>query len=422
MASEQKQEDSSWLSYFPSLFTSGWEAPEQFGYADEGTPIINFFAHKGGVGKTTSCYYIAYMLAKKYKKNIIVIDGDAQCTLTEAMCQKAQWSENWRNDVPRGDIYSAIMATHEAVVNQTKIQPAELVKPDRFKEASANGGGLWLLPGSLRLSIIERQLSYGQDIQNRGSLNTIDGFGSLSNTVGEFRAMVRATAAHYKADMVFLDVGPSIAEVNKNFFWSSDYFVLPCAPDAYTKTSLATLESVLTHWTVEQEKLAAVHNNSSECILQLKPTPPKFLGIVVNRIQLHQGKPVKAAKFYINIIQQVVTLKLADKFDRLGMLRKKMSGTERQQSPFFWSYIPDFLRAMQISQRIGYPIYDMPVDKITDVDKEGNIVTASDRKQIKARADKFAPNYDAIAKSMALALDEDRLAGYIGTADSGMQM
>lgn len=358
------------------------------------------------MGKTTSCYYIAYMLAKKFGKNVLVVDGDPQCTLTEAMVKQAQWTENWRDNTPRGDIYSAIMATHQSVVEQTKVQAAELVKPDRWEEASANGGALWLLPGSLRLSIVERQLSYGQDIQNRESLKSIDGFQSLSNTVGEFRAMIRATAAQYGADMVFLDIGPSIGEVNKNFFWSSDYFVLPCAPDAYTKTSLATLESVMTHWCVEQARLASIHNKSEGCILPLNPNPPKFLGIIINRIQLHQGKPVKSARFYIDIIRQVVKLKLAVKLEQLGMLRGRMGDTD-QECPFFWAYIPDFLRSMQISQRIGYPIYDMPVNKITDVDGDGNLILASDRKAIKTRGDKFKPNYELIAKAIATELEAD---------------
>ena len=44
--------------------------------------IISFFNHKGGVGKTTLAYNVAWSLAEKGKK-VLMLDGDAQANLTE---------------------------------------------------------------------------------------------------------------------------------------------------------------------------------------------------------------------------------------------------------------------------------------------------------------------------------------------------
>lgn len=43
--------------------------------------IVAFFTFKGGVGKTTLCNLLAYILAK-LDFNILLIDGDRQCNLT----------------------------------------------------------------------------------------------------------------------------------------------------------------------------------------------------------------------------------------------------------------------------------------------------------------------------------------------------
>lgn len=49
----------------------------------ENMKIITFAAIKGGVGKTTICYNFGEFLAKKKNKNILFIDMDNQCSLTQ---------------------------------------------------------------------------------------------------------------------------------------------------------------------------------------------------------------------------------------------------------------------------------------------------------------------------------------------------
>jgi cellulose biosynthesis protein BcsQ len=43
--------------------------------------VISFFNHKGGVSKTTTAFYLGWMLARKGKR-VMLVDCDPQCNLT----------------------------------------------------------------------------------------------------------------------------------------------------------------------------------------------------------------------------------------------------------------------------------------------------------------------------------------------------
>jgi chromosome partitioning protein len=40
--------------------------------------VVGFISEKGGVGKTTACYYIAIGLQRYHKKRVLVLDADYQ--------------------------------------------------------------------------------------------------------------------------------------------------------------------------------------------------------------------------------------------------------------------------------------------------------------------------------------------------------
>ncbi len=46
--------------------------------------IISVFSHKGGVGKTTFIYNLAYQLASKNQK-VLLVDADSQMNLTASV-------------------------------------------------------------------------------------------------------------------------------------------------------------------------------------------------------------------------------------------------------------------------------------------------------------------------------------------------
>jgi len=99
-------------------------------------------------------------------KNVIMVDADPQCTLSETCCSDAS-DTDWRANVDQGELLSAWEATYSAILDGREIPSVSLAIPDRADRCTQNGGSLRLLPGSLETYQIERRLAYAQDLNQR---------------------------------------------------------------------------------------------------------------------------------------------------------------------------------------------------------------------------------------------------------------
>jgi len=232
-------------SYFSSLLfgedtsTEKENEPEMF-------KVIAMFAHKGGVAKTTNVFHMAFQMAQSGKK-VIMVDADPQCTLSETCCSMANQDSNWRDGEERGDLAAAWEAAYTDVIEGRAVGSASLVVPDRADLCSKNGGSLHLLAGTLESYKLERRLAYAQDLKQRSWLQDVPGWDILKEGVGVTRELLKATAKAYHADVILIDMGPSICDLNFNILFSSDFFTVPANADRYSKSSLRTLTLVLQH-------------------------------------------------------------------------------------------------------------------------------------------------------------------------------
>lgn len=96
-------------------------------------------------------------------------------------------------------------------------------------------GNLYLLPGSISLATLEPEISLAHH------LCTSENFPILNNLPGATRGLFIEASRKYNADIVIIDMGPSIGELNKNIFLNSDYFIIPTAADAYCKSTINTM-------------------------------------------------------------------------------------------------------------------------------------------------------------------------------------
>ena len=74
-------------------------------------PVIAFFNNKGGVGKTSLVYHIAWMLADQDYR-IIAVDLDPQGNLSAAFLDDDRLEELWPEDQHPATIYDSVVIPH----------------------------------------------------------------------------------------------------------------------------------------------------------------------------------------------------------------------------------------------------------------------------------------------------------------------
>ena len=201
------------------------------------TPVLTFFNNKGGVGKTSLVYHVAWMLARKGLR-VVVVDLDPQANLTAAFLDEDRMVDLWtrgENGAPT-TIYRAI----EPLVKTGDLRAAELVRP--FPE-------LALVPGDLALSGFEDRLSREWP-ESMGSGDLYRPFRILT----AFWQVIQLAAAEHRADLVIADVGPNLGAINRSALIASDHVAVPLAADLFSLQGLRNLGPTLQRWRADWRK------------------------------------------------------------------------------------------------------------------------------------------------------------------------
>ncbi|ETO13954.1 hypothetical protein RFI_23412, partial [Reticulomyxa filosa] len=188
-------------------------------------------------------------------------------------------------------------------------------------------------------------------------------------------------------DFCLVDMGPSIGELNKSLFWSSDYFLIPCSPDSYCKTTMKTMERTLPLWTEQQMRLAEV---TKDMTMPLNPEPPKFLGILMGLFQT-SGKdknPIKDSQHWMDIIKTTVKSELVPALKKYNMVHSYAP------EDYTLAEIPNFLALMPIAQRAHAPVFDIPDNAFVVQDEDGELSMLPKSEE---RATYFFEKYDGLA-------------------------
>ncbi|MCX4244155.1 ParA family protein [Paraliomyxa miuraensis] len=193
---------------------------------------IAFFNNKGGVGKTSLVYHLAWMFADLGYR-VVAADLDPQASLTAMFLEEERLAELWEDE--------GVTTIHGAVEPLGDIRPATLV--------SLNDQ-LALLPGDVGLSAFEDVLADGWGKCHQGDPRGYLVVSSLA------RVLVRA-ANDRAADVVLVDVGPSLGAINRAALLGADHIVLPVAADLFSIVGLEHLGPTLRRWRQGWQRLLA---------------------------------------------------------------------------------------------------------------------------------------------------------------------
>lgn len=246
-------------------------------------PVLTFFNNKGGVGKTSLVYHAAWMLSE-LDRRVLVADLDPQANLTAAFLDEDELADLWEGHPAEPD------TIFRAVEPLTRV--GDLQKPGLRRIS----GRLSLLRGDLALSGFEDLLS--TEWPNcLGNQNLYRAF----RVVTAFWQVLQLGADRCGADLVLVDVGPSLGAINRSALIATDYLVVPLGTDLFSLQGLRNLGPTLRRWREEWSKR---RQNWSEPDFALPPGGMQPLGYVVQQHSVRLSRPVAAYDRWVRRIPQ----------------------------------------------------------------------------------------------------------------------
>ena len=294
--------------------------------------VIAFFNHKGGVGKTTLVYHVAWMSAELGKR-VLAVDLDPQANLTTMFLAAETLETIW----PEEGNNQSILACITPIIDGTgDIAPAPL------QQISPN---IHLLPGDLGLSQFEDKLS---DSWPR----CLDGDASAFRVITAFYRIIYHAALAVDADIVLMDVGPNLGAINRAALIASDHVVMPVAPGLCSLQGLRNLGPTLYKWRADWQKRLL----EKPATLQI-PMPTGAMtptGYVVMQHIERQYRQVKAFQRWIQKIPEV--------FETF-VLRQADGTIDSESDPNRIGMIKNYQSLMPMAEEARKPIFKLtPAD------------------------------------------------------------
>ena len=293
---------------------------------------VVLFNNKGGVGKTTLTFHLAHMAARLGQR-VAVLDYDPQCNLSSIFLREDEIEDLW----------SAAGAgrTVSSCIEPVRRGKGSVARP----EVRSVADQLWLLPGHLDLSRFEQELAQQwpqtMSAANERALDVVTALDVLANTVAEQVA----------ADLVFIDVGPSLGALNRAALLACDAVVLPLAPDLFSLQGMRNVGPMLRSWRADWRIVRERHMVGRD---QAALPPHEFrpIGYVV---QQHLARKDQAVKGYAKWAEAIPAT------FRKEVLEEAPSGGEVLVDADEWclASIRHFASLVPIAQQARKPMFDL---------------------------------------------------------------
>lgn len=323
--------------------------------------IITMFNHKGGVGKTTNAFHIAWTLVCAGKK-VLLIDADSQCNLTGLVLGLNDFDDFYTNFPERNLLY-AVKPAFDAM--PIPIKPIEVVE-------SAICPNLFLIPGHLDMSTYEVSLGMAHDISNSIS--------ALKNLPGALYNFITLQAEAITADYVLIDLNPSLSSINQNLFCISDYFIIPAAPDFFSRMSIKTLTKTLPKWVKWSRNAISVFSDS---VYPWPDITPRLLCVIMQNYSMRKNQPTAMYQPIIDAFYSEVNNSLVPALELVGMI-----GNFNDQLKYIKAGVPDYQGLVAEMLKTGEPI-----SPVYDVDNRFSGIVGNN---YEANKGKFKQIYDDI--------------------------
>ena len=243
---------------------------------------IAFFNNKGGVGKTSLVYHLAWMFADRGIK-VLAVDLDPQANLTSMFLEEDRLEKLWPDGEHPDTIYGAITPILNGV--------GDIAEPHVVSITN----NLKLVPGDLGLSKFEDSLSENWP-------KCLDGKPDAFRVITAFYRIIRLAAEKNSSDVVLIDVGPNLGAINRSAIISAEQVVIPLAPDLFSLQGLNNLGPTLRDWRKAWKKRLEELPVKARIAVPSGEMNPA--GYIVMQYGFRLSRPVKAYRRWADKIPQ----------------------------------------------------------------------------------------------------------------------
>jgi cellulose biosynthesis protein BcsQ len=236
---------------------------------------IGFFNNKGGVGKTSLVYHVAWMLGQ-LNTRVIAADLDPQANLTSLFLSEERLDQLFELS-PRPTLHGAVSPQFRGV-GDVQSPTIELVQDC-----------IGLLVGDLELSRFEDDLSYAWPKRQDGDERSF-------RVMSAFARAIDLAGSKFQADVALVDVGPNLGPLNRAALLACDFVVVPLGADLLSLQGLHNMGPTLRGWR-DAWQVRRVKNPDPSIVLPEGMMQP--IGYIVMRHAVTAGRPARAYSRWI---------------------------------------------------------------------------------------------------------------------------
>lgn len=301
------------------------------------TPVLTFFNNKGGVGKTSLIYHLAWMFSS-LRKRVVIIDLDPQANLTAAFLDEDKIESIWNQQNIGSTIYQCVKPLTSV---------GDIAEPILQNIAT----DLYLLPGDVNLSGYEDALS-AEWPNSMGDNNLYRPMRILSS----FWQVMQMAAKKVQADIILVDIGPNLGAINRSVLVATDYVVIPLGADLFSLQGLKNLGPTLRSWKSLWLKRLDNWNSSVE-----KNSFPNFMlpagrmkpiGYLCQQHGVRLDRPVKAYDKWVQRIPHVYRESVLNEGAAADNVRQ-------EEDPYCLATIKHYRSLIPMAQEHRKPIFKL---------------------------------------------------------------
>lgn len=300
------------------------------------TPVLTFFNNKGGVGKTSLIYHLAWMFAS-LRKRVVIADLDPQANLTAAFLEEEKIELLWNEPEPGSSIYQSVRPLSDV---------GDIVDPQLQNIAT----DLYLLPGDVALSGFEGLLS---EVWPK-ALEEINLYRPMRILSSFWQVMQRA-AEKVSADFILVDIGPNLGAINRSALLATDFVAIPLGADLFSLQGLSNLGPTLRRWKSSWQKRLdnwqgnPERNQYKDFKLPAGNMTP--IGYLCQQYGVRLSRPVKAYDRWVQRIPSVY---------RSAVLNEPaIEGMSFEQDPLCLATIKHYRSLVPMGQEHRKPIFNL---------------------------------------------------------------